>query len=126
MKTIQRESSIYQAVIRASAGLVVAAIALQLPASAAEECVSSNNSAIKSADVSVADLDLSTASGIREAKERLHRAARKLCNEVLEPNSISHQPDFVRCVDTAMAAATAKLERPLLARSEAVKGAINR
>jgi UrcA family protein len=110
-------TGIYQAVMMASAGLVVAAIWLQ-PAYATDECSPTNTAAAKSASVPVGDLDLSTTEGIRAAKQRIHQAARKLCEQVVDSHSISHQPDFVRCVDATMAAAAAKLEGPFLARSD--------
>jgi UrcA family protein len=122
MKSIQ----LYQAVIKASAGFAVAAVALQLPANAAEQCTSTKASSAKSTSISVADLDLSTSAGVQAARARLHQAARKLCDEVLEPSSVSHQPDFVRCVDQAMAEATAQLEGPMLARRDVGKTFIDR
>jgi UrcA family protein len=122
MKSIQ----LYRAVLKASAGFAVAAVALQLPSNAAEQWTSTKASSAKSTSVSVADLDLSTNAGIQAARERLHRAARKLCDEVLEPSSISHQPDFVRCVDQTMADATAQLEGPMLARRGVAKTSIDR
>jgi UrcA family protein len=122
MKSIQ----LYRAVIKASAGFAVAAVALQLPSNAAEQWTSTKASSAKSTSVSVADLDLSTSAGIQAARERLHQAARKLCDEVLEPSSISHQPDFVRCVDQTMADATAQLEGPMLARRDVAKTSIDR
>jgi UrcA family protein len=85
---------------------MIAAIGKQLPARAADETAS--------AKVSLADLDLSTDKGMQAARDRLHRAARRLCAKVLDPWAISHQPDFVACVDAATAAAVARVQGPVL------------
>jgi UrcA family protein len=79
---------------------LMAAIGRQLPAGAAE----------KSTVVFIADLDLSTQKGMETARERVHQAARDLCNKVLDPWSLSHQPDFVQCVDEATADAVTQLQ----------------
>ena len=57
------------------------------------------------AKVSLTDLDLSTAEGVRAAHERLHDVARRLCAQIAEESEISHQPNFVKCVGDAMATA---------------------
>lgn len=113
------QTGIYQAVMKASAGLVVAVIWLQSPAYAADESSGVKKTDVKSASVPVGDLDLSTTEGIRAAKQRIHRAARRLCDQLVDSHSISHQPDYMRCVDATLAAANAKLEAPFLARSDA-------
>ncbi len=79
---------------------LMAAIGKQLPASAAE----------KSTVVLIADLDLSTEKGMETARERVHQAARKLCNKVVDPWSLSHHPDYVQCVDDATADAVTQLQ----------------
>ena len=79
---------------------LMAAISRQLPASAAE----------KSTVVSIADLDLSTEKGMQTARERVHQAARKLCQKVVDPWSLSHEPDYVQCVDETTAAAVTQLQ----------------
>jgi UrcA family protein len=82
--------------------LLIGAIAKQLPASAAD----------KSAAVSLADLDLSTEKGMQAARDRLHQTARWLCQRVVNPWSLSHQSDYVRCVNNATSAAVARLQEP--------------
>jgi UrcA family protein len=79
---------------------LMAAIGKQLPASAAD----------KSTVVLIADLDLSTEKGMETARERVHEAARKLCNKVVDPWSLSHQPDYVQCVDDATVNAVTQLQ----------------
>jgi UrcA family protein len=61
-------------------------------------------------NVSLADLDLSTAAGQYVANERAHQMARKLCRGVRDPLDLSAQQNFVRCVDAAMEVVNAKLE----------------
>ena len=57
------------------------------------------------AKVSLTDLDLSTAEGVRAAHERLHDVARRLCAQIAEESEISHRPNFVKCVGDTMATA---------------------
>ena len=79
---------------------LMAAISNQLPADAAE----------KSTIVSIADLDLSTGNGMEAARERVHEAARHLCKKVVDPWSLSHQPDYVQCVNETTADAVTQLQ----------------
>ena len=67
------------------------------------------------AKVSLADLDVSTPEGLRVAHERLHRTARHLCSQLADMRSIAHQPEFVRCVDEALANALRQIKEPALA-----------
>jgi UrcA family protein len=84
---------------------LIAALCVQLPVRAAD----------KSANVSLQDLDVSTTAGLQTARDRLHQTARWLCGRVVDPWSVSRQPDFVRCVDEATAGALAQLQSKLLA-----------
>jgi UrcA family protein len=52
--------------------------------------------------VPLADLDLSTLEGRRAARERLHETARRLCSQLVDIQDLSHQPNFVACVDDAL------------------------
>jgi UrcA family protein len=63
----------------------------------------------RSAKVSLADLDLSTPEGVRAARERLRGTARRLCTQVADDLDLSHQPNFVACVDETLAAALRKV-----------------
>ncbi len=53
--------------------------------------------------VSLADLDLSTFAGQAAARERLHQMARRLCGQVEDELDLSRQPNYVKCVDGALA-----------------------
>jgi len=57
------------------------------------------------ADVSLADLDLSTPEGMRVASERLHTMAQRVCAEPADTRGLSSQPNFVACVDSTLAGA---------------------
>ena len=84
--------------------LLSAAIGTPMPADAATE---------KSATVRIADLDLSTEKGMKAARDRIYDTAKHLCQQVIDPWSISHQPDFVQCVNDATTAAVAQLHGPI-------------
>jgi UrcA family protein len=64
----------------------------------------------RTARVSLAGLDLSTPEGARAARERLRKTARRLCAEVADSLDLSHQPNFVKCVDETLAAALRKAQ----------------
>ncbi len=100
----------YVNLVALSLGVVflVAGICTELPAEAAE----------RSAMVNLEDLDLTTDGGMQVARGRLHEKARWLCNRVVEPWSFSHQTDFVRCVDDAVARAFNQLEVKLAANAK--------
>ena len=66
----------------------------------------------RSARVSLADLDLSTPEGARAARERLRQTARHLCNRVADELDLSHQANYVACVDETLAAALRKVNEP--------------
>lgn len=86
--------------------LVTAALGKQLAANAADKAT---------ATVSVADLDLSTDKGMQAARDRLNATARRLCEKVVDPASLSIYSDYVHCVDEATTAAVAQLTGPVLA-----------
>ncbi len=103
------------AAMRASALLALAAISAQLPARAAESGAPKPVAETHSAVVSLADLDLSTAAGMKAAQKRVRATARRLCGKVVDPWSTSHQPDYVACMDATMASALAQLPGPAVA-----------
>jgi UrcA family protein len=80
--------------------LMTAAIAARLPAYAAEP----------SATVSLAGLDLSTDKGMQAARDRLLEAARRVCDKLLDPWSVSYHPDYLRCVDETTADAMGQIQ----------------
>jgi UrcA family protein len=64
-----------------------------------------------SANTSLTGLDLSKPADLAIARERIHRLAHKLCNHYEDPLSLSHQPDYVACIDDAVAKAEPRLQR---------------
>jgi len=72
----------------------------------------------RTVSVSIADLDLSTAEGVRTARDRLHETARRLCSQVADSQDVSHQANFVSCVDETLASAVQKLTSPVHAAVE--------
>ena len=78
----------------------LAASALFLGSASADELPVS-----RSKQVSFAGLDLSTQSGVRAARDRVHQAARKLCQAVSDELDLSHVTNFNKCVDQAMSGA---------------------
>ena len=70
--------------------------------------------------VTCSDLNLSTPEGQAAAHERLHQVARDLCSRVADPLDLSHQANYLACVDGAMAKATQRLQA-LVNRSTPVK-----
>jgi UrcA family protein len=68
----------------------------------------------RTSKVSLSDLDLATPEGARVARERLHREARRLCNQVADELDLSRQPNFVACVDETLAKALRQIAAPAL------------
>jgi UrcA family protein len=67
------------------------------------------HSVTRAANVSLADLDLSTLEGSRAAHERLEAMARRLCAELAHSHDLSYQPNFTVCVDDTLAGALAQV-----------------
>jgi UrcA family protein len=81
-------------------------LALCVLASAAGAAPTSDTAPVtRSAKLSLAGLDLSTPDGARAARERLRGTARRVCAQVADDLDLSHQSNFVACVDEALAAA---------------------
>jgi UrcA family protein len=93
--------------------LLTAALGRQLHAQS-----SGANPAYASTIVRVGDLDLSTPGGMKLARDRIHQAAKRLCEKVVDPWSLSHEPDYVQCVDDTMATALKDLPGPSLASAQ--------
>jgi UrcA family protein len=66
------------------------------------------NSVTRAANVSLADLDLSTVEGSRIARERLEAMARRLCAELASSNDLSYRPNWAACVNDTIANALAQ------------------
>jgi UrcA family protein len=106
-------SSLVMAATRVGAFLVLLALGAHL--ARAEESVKPSGPGARTKVVSVADLDLATAAGMQQAHARLHAAARRLCGRVVDPWAVSHQQDYVACVDRTLASALAQLPSPAVA-----------
>jgi len=59
--------------------------------------------------VSLSDLDLTTDRGFQIASERIHQTAQRLCTRLQDMQDLGHHAAFVRCVDRAVASASAEL-----------------
>ena len=68
----------------------------------------------RSVKVSLADLDLTTAEGKRAAHDRLHDVARRVCSQVADNFDLSHQPNFVACVQQTWVDALRQADSQLL------------
>jgi UrcA family protein len=66
------------------------------------------NSVTRAANVSVADVDLSTPEGSRVVHERLEAMARRLCAELARNNDLSYRPNWAACVHDTIADALAQ------------------
>jgi UrcA family protein len=60
--------------------------------------------------VKLSDLDLATAEGQQRAQARVHEVARTLCSRVADQLDLSHQQNYVKCIDTAVAKAGEQLQ----------------
>jgi UrcA family protein len=78
----------------------------------------------RSKQVSFAGLDLSTVEGQQIARARVHEMARTLCSQVADSHDLSHQPNYVACIDTAVAQAGERLQA-LISKHENAKFARN-
>jgi UrcA family protein len=67
-------------------------------------------SSTRSKTVSFGDLDLSTIQGQLTAQERVHQLARTLCAQVADPTDMSHQTNYVACIDSTVAKAGVSLQ----------------
>jgi UrcA family protein len=79
--------------------------------------VTVSNSLTRAANVSLADLDLSTPEGARIARERLEAIARRICGELARGQHLSYQPNYAGCVQDSLARALAQADALAAARS---------
>ena len=112
---------LWVATIRAAAFLAILALSAHLSARAGECTSKLSATGGRTCVVSLADLNLSTATGMEAARERVHASARRLCAKVVDPWSLSHQTDYVHCVDATMANALTQLQAPALAANSQVR-----
>lgn len=68
------------------------------------------NSVTVGANVSLADLDLSTLEGAARARQRLDAMARRLCGELARRQDLSYQPNYDACVRDTLAGALAQAD----------------
>ncbi len=95
---------------------LMAAIAAQQPVSADDVHAAKASSAdSRSAQVSLAGLDLSTAEGMLGARLRVHQAARRLCAQVEDLDDLSRGANFAACVEASTVAALQQIKPPSLA-----------
>jgi UrcA family protein len=90
--------------------LIVTAVALGFLSSGSSVLAAEHSADARSKPVILTDLDLSTSEGQRVAYERLHQMARTLCSQVADELDLSHQANYVACVDSAMVNAGARLQ----------------
>jgi len=99
-------------VLRITAATVVSLLCGMAGASAIfADNVSNDPYDAVSSKLTVADLDLANPTDVAIARERIHQLARKLCDRVEDKLSLSHQPDYVRCIADAMAKTEPRLQR---------------
>jgi UrcA family protein len=106
-------SGFVMAATRVGAFLVLLALGAHL--AHAGESVKPSGPSARTAVVSVNDLDLATAAGMQQARERLRATARRLCGRVTNPWALSHQQDYIACVDATLTSALAQLPAPAVA-----------
>jgi UrcA family protein len=81
-----------------------------------------SNGAVSS-HLTLAGLDLTNPAGVAIARERIHQVARKVCDRAANPQSLSHQPDYVACIEDAMAKAEPTLQRLAAEKAEKAREA---
>lgn len=78
-------------------------------------------STTRTTNLTLTDLDLSRATDVKIARERIHQVASKLCESVRDSLSLSQHEAYLDCVARATAAAEPKLERLAAAQSAAIQ-----
>jgi UrcA family protein len=68
------------------------------------------NSVTLGANVSLADLDLSTLEGARIARQRLEAMSRRLCDELARRQDLSSQSNYAACLHDTLAGALAQAD----------------
>jgi UrcA family protein len=75
----------------------------------------------RTANLTLAGLDLSQAADAEIARDRIRHLAQKFCDRMWDPLSLSQHATFLDCVDRATAGAELKLQRLASAKTRAVK-----
>lgn len=104
MRLQKLEYRAYVLALTAAAACLPAAFAAAAPPNARVETAA--------ASVSLRDLDLSTPSGMREARERLAIRAQKLCREFMDERKVSSWQTYADCSRDTLAAALQRLNDP--------------
>jgi len=68
------------------------------------------NSVTLAANVSLADLDLSTLEGANVARQRLEAMARRLCDELGRRRDLAYQPNYAACLHDSLSGAMAQAD----------------
>jgi len=89
--------------------LIFIALVAMAPAAAIADQHAATAPETRVADVSLADLDLSTPQGMRAARERLHTMAQRVCAKSTDNHGLSPQPDLIACVDSTLASALGQI-----------------
>ena len=82
-----------------TAGLIAVCLAVPVAAWPEQPTATISPSA---ANVSLADLDLTTSAGVAAARDRLQGAARQLCAHQIDALEPSRRVDFLSCVDRSL------------------------
>ena len=90
-----------------TAALIALSATTPTPGTADQHAATASDTRV--ADISLADLDLSTPEGLRAARDRLRTMARRLCAELAHSRELSYQPNFAACVDDTLAGALAQV-----------------
>ena len=92
--------------------LALLAAGVLLPALTLADPTGRKEPEMKTAAVSVADLDLTTEAGARIAHERISAAAWKLCSRLENSRQVDHRETTNDCYRDAVAAAWARMTPP--------------
>lgn len=85
------------------AAMVAALLAIAPLVTTADQPIAATADA-RIADVSLADLNLSRADGMRAARERLRAMAERVCAGAANGRDLSSQPNYATCVESTLAA----------------------
>jgi len=87
------------AIVASAAGLIAACLTVPVAAWSQQSTAAIATSA---ANISLADLDLTTSEGVAAARDRLQETARLSCAQQIDTLAPSHRVDFLSCVDRSL------------------------
>ena len=111
--------SIRSAFAAVSGGIALIAFTMAASSALAGPPVDPNTTRVS--NLTLADLDLSRATDVQVARERIHFMAHKLCESLRDPLSLSQHQAYLDCMDRATAGAEPKLEQLAAAQTPATK-----